>query len=413
MTSPSFDHALALDAADPLRDFRASFALPEGMAYLDGNSLGALPVDTPAAMARVLRDQWGTDLIASWNSHDWIGLPQRLGNRIAPLIGARDGEVVVCDSTSVNLYKLIVAALKARPGRKTIVTEAGNFPTDIYVAQGALATMDAGHRIDAVAPDQVAGALDGDTALLLLTHVHYTSGRVHDMAALTRAAHAAGALVLWDLSHSAGAVPVDLNGCDADMAVGCGYKYLNGGPGAPAFLYVAERLQAELASPLSGWMGHAAPFAFEPGYRPAHGIDRFLCGTPSVLAMAALERGIALFEAVEHGAVFAKGRALGDYYIALMDVRCADAGFTLASPRDAMQRGSHVSYTHARAWPICRALAARKVVGDFRAPDALRMGFAPLYTSFADVWRAVDALAAIMASGEWDDARFHARAAVT
>lgn len=413
MTSPSFDHALALDAADPLRDFRASFALPEGMAYLDGNSLGALPVDTPAAMARALRDKWGTDLIASWNSHDWIGLPQRLGNRIAPLIGARDGEVVVCDSTSVNLYKLIVAALKARPGRKTIVTEAGNFPTDIYVAQGALATMDAGHRIDATAPGQLAGALDGDTALLLLTHVHYTSGRIHDIAALTRAAHAAGALVLWDLSHSTGAVPVDLNGCDADMAVGCGYKYLNGGPGAPAFLYVAERLQAELASPLSGWMGHAAPFAFEPGYRPAHGIDRFLCGTPSVLAMAALERGISLFEAVEHGAVFAKGRALGDYYIALMDVRCADAGFTLASPRDAMQRGSHVSYTHARAWPICRALAARKVVGDFRAPDALRMGFAPLYTSFADVWRAVDALAAIMASGEWDDARFHARAAVT
>lgn len=413
MTSPSFDHALALDAADPLRDFRASFALPEGLSYLDGNSLGALPVDTPAAMARVVLDEWGTDLIASWNSHDWIGLPQRLGNRIAPLIGARDGEVVVCDSTSVNLYKLIVAALKVRPGRKTIVTEAGNFPTDIYVAQGALATMDAGHRINAVAPDALAGALDGDTALLLLTHVHYTSGRIHDMAALTRAAHAAGALVLWDLSHSAGAVPVDLGGCDVDMAVGCGYKYLNGGPGAPAFLYVAERLQAALASPLSGWMGHAAPFAFEPGYRPAHGIDRFLCGTPSVLAMAALERGIALFEAVEHGAVFAKGRALGDYYIALMDGRCADAGFTLASPRDAAQRGSHVSYRHAQAWPICRALAARKVIGDFRAPDALRMGFAPLYTSFADVWRAVDALADIIASGEWDDARFHARAAVT
>ena len=413
MTSSSLDHALALDAADPLRDCHASFALPEGLIYLDGNSLGALPVDTPAAVAHTVSGEWGDSLIASWNSHDWIGLPQRLGNRIAPLIGARDGEVVVCDSTSVNLYKLIVAALAARPGRKTIVTEAGNFPTDIYVAQGAMATMDKGHRIDAVAPADLVGALSDDTALLLLTHVHYTSGQMHDMAALTRAAQDAGALVLWDLSHSAGAVPVDLGGCDADLAVGCGYKYFNGGPGAPAFLYVAERLQAQLASPLSGWMGHAAPFAFEPGYRPAHGIDRFLCGTPSVLAMAALERGIALFEGVDRTALFAKGRALGDYYIALMDARCGDTGFTLASPRDATQRGSHVSYAHPHAWPICRALAARGVVGDFRTPDALRMGFAPLYVSFADVWRAVDALVEVMASGEWDGPRFHARAAVT
>jgi kynureninase len=413
MTSSSLDHALALDSADPLRACRASFALPEGLIYLDGNSLGALPVDTPAAVAHTLWGEWGDDLIASWNSHDWIGLPQRLGNRISPLIGAGEGEVVVCDSTSVNLYKLIVAALTARPGRKTIVTEAGNFPTDIYVAQGAVATMGAGHRINAVAPADLVDALNDDTALLLLTHVHYSSGRMHNMEALTRAAHTAGALILWDLSHSAGAVPVDLTGCDADLAVGCGYKYFNGGPGAPAFLYIAERLQAKLASPLSGWMGHAEPFAFEPDYRPAHGIDRFLCGTPSVLAMTALDRGIALFEAVDNDAVFAKGRALGDHYIALMDARCADVGFTLASPRDAEQRGSHVSYTHDKAWPICRALAARKVVGDFRAPDVLRMGFAPLYTSFSDVWRAVDALAAIIASGEWDDPRFHERAAVT
>lgn len=413
MTSSSLDHALKLDAADPLRAHRAAFALPEGLIYLDGNSLGALPVVTPAAVARTVTGEWGETLIASWNSHDWIGLPQRLGNRIAPLIGAGEGEVVVCDSTSVNLYKLIVAALAAQPGRTTIVTEAGNFPTDIYVAQGAVATLGQEHRIDAVAAAELIDALNDDTALLLLTHVHYTSGQMHDMASLTRAAHEAGALVLWDLSHSAGAVPVDLDGCHADLAVGCGYKYFNGGPGAPAFLYVAERLQAQLASPLSGWMGHAAPFAFEPGYRPAHGIDRFLCGTPSVLAMAALEGGIALFERVDRAALFAKGQALADYYIALMDERCADTGFALASPRDAAQRGSHVAYAHPHAWPICRALAARGVVGDFRTPDMLRMGFAPLYVGFADVWRAVDALAAIVASGEWDDPRFHARAAVT
>ena len=413
MDDTSLDHALALDAADPLRGCRDWFALPPELIYLDGNSLGALPRATPEAMRRVVTGEWGTDLIGSWNSHDWIGLPQRLGNRIAPLIGAGDGEVLVCDSTSVNLYKLIVAALAARPGRRTIVTEADNFPTDVYVAQGVMATMGQGHRLNAVAADALLQAIDSDTALLMLTHVHYASATLHDMAALTRAAQAAGALVLWDLSHSAGAVPVDLAGCNADLAVGCGYKYLNGGPGAPAFLYVAKRLQQQLATPLSGWMGHAAPFAFVQDYAPAEGIDRFLCGTPSVLAMAALEQGLALFERVDRAALFAKGRRLGDYYIALMEARCAAMGFTLASPRDGTLRGSHVSHAHPQAWPICRALAARGVVGDFRAPDMLRMGFAPLYTGFADVWHAVDVLADIMATGAWDDPRFHARATVT
>lgn len=413
MDDTSLDHALTLDAADPLRGCRDRFALPPGTIYLDGNSLGALPCATPDAMSRVVTGEWGTDLIGSWNSHDWIGLPQRLGDRIAPLIGARDGEVLVCDSTSVNLYKLIVAALAARPGRSTILTEADNFPTDVYMAQGAIATMGQGHRLKPVAADALVQAIDDDTALLLLTHVHYASAAVHDMAALTRAAHAAGALVLWDLSHSAGAVPLDLAGCDADLAVGCGYKYLNGGPGAPAFLYVAKRLQAQLATPLSGWMGHAAPFAFDQHYAPATGIGRFLCGTPSVLAMAALEQGLAQFDGVDLAALFAKGRALSDYYIALMEARCAGMGFALASPRDESMRGSHVSFAHPHAWPVCRALAARGVVGDFRAPDMLRMGFAPLYTGFADVWRAVDALADVMASGAWDDPCFHARAAVT
>lgn len=411
MTTLSFADAFARDAADPLAQWRERFDLPEGCIYLDGNSLGALPRGSAATAAEVIGTQWGRDLITSWNAHDWIGMPQRIGNRIAALIGASEGEVVACDSTSVNLFKLIAAALEAQPGRRTIVTEAGNFPTDVYVAEGA-ARM-AGGVVKAVPPEQLMEAIDDDTALLLLTHVHYTTGRVHDMAALTRAAHDAGALVLWDLSHSAGAVPVDLDGCNADMAVGCGYKYLNGGPGAPAFLFVAKHLQERLHSPLSGWMGHAAPFAFEGDYRPAAGIDRFLCGTPSVVAMAMLEAGVAMFGEVDRATLYAKGRALGDYYISLMDDRCAALGFNLVSPRDATTRGSHVSYAHQHAWPICRALIARGVIGDFRAPDVLRMGFAPLYVGFVDVWRAVDALADVVEGGAWDRAEYHAKAAVT
>jgi kynureninase len=264
-----------------------------------------------------------------------------------------------------------------------------------------------------VAGSELIAAIDEHVAVVLLTHVHYKSGRVHDMAAITAAAHAKGALVIWDLSHSTGAVAVDLNGCDADLAVGCCYKYLNGGPGAPAFLYVARRLQPELNSPLSGWMGHAAPFAFEDGYRPAPGIDRFLCGTPSVLAMAGLEAGLATFDDVDRDALFAKGRALGDYCIELMDGRCAGRGFTVVSPRDGSVRGSHVSYSHAQSWPLCRALIARGVIGDFRAPDTLRLGFAPLYTRFVDVWRAVDAVRDIIDSGSWDNPAYHASATVT
>lgn len=411
MTSLTLADALARDAADPLAHWRERFDLPEGVVYLDGNSLGALPRGSAATAAEVIGTQWGRDLITSWNAHDWIGMPQRIGDAIAALIGADAGEVVACDSTSVNLFKLIAAALEAQPGRQTIVTEAGNFPTDVYVAEGA-ARMSGG-VVKAVPPGQLLDAIDDDTALLLLTHVHYTTGRIHDMAALTRAAQAKGALVLWDLSHSAGAVPVDLNGCHADLAVGCGYKYLNGGPGAPAFLFVAKRLHERLHSPLSGWMGHAAPFAFEGGYRPAAGIDRFLCGTPSVVAMAMLEAGVAMFGEVDRAALYAKGSALGDYCITLMDARCGGMGFTLVSPRDAATRGSHVSYAHEHSWPICRALIARGVIGDFRAPDMLRLGFAPLYVGFADAWRAVDALADVVESGAWDQAEFHAKAAVT
>jgi kynureninase len=411
MSELTFDDAQVRDDADLIAPTRARFALPDGVIYLDGNSLGALPHATAVAVGGVVAGQWGKDLISSWNQHDWIGLPQRLGARIAPLIGADADEVIVTDTTSTNLFKLIAAALDARPGRPVILSEAGNFPTDLYMAQGVAAMR--GAQVRTVAGAELIAALDDSVAVLLLTHVHYKSGRMHDMAAITAAAQAVGALVLWDLSHSTGAVLVDLGACQADLAVGCGYKYLNGGPGAPAFLYVARHLQDSLQSPLSGWMGHAAPFAFEDDYRPAAGIDRFLCGTPSILAMAALEAGLATFDGVAAEALFAKGRALGDYAIALMDARCGGRGFSLLSPRDATERGSHVSFAHAQAWPICQALIAQGIIGDFRAPDALRLGFAPLYTRFVDVWHAVEAIRDVVDRGSWDDPAYRARAAVT
>lgn len=412
MSDMTLGEAERRDAADPLGFARARFDLPEGVIYLDGNSLGALPRGAAAAVSRVVEAEWGQSLITSWNRHHWIGLPQRLGAKIAPMIGAGADEVIVTDTTSTNVFKLIAAALAARPGRSVVLSETGNFPTDLYMAQGVV-TMRDGAVLKAVPAEAVEAAIDERVAVLLLTHVHYKSGRLHDMAAMTAAAHARGALVIWDLSHSTGAVHVDLNGCDADLAVGCGYKYLNGGPGAPAFLYVARRLLGELTSPLSGWMGHAAPFAFEDGYRPAPGIDRFLCGTPSPIAMAALEAGLATFDDIDAATLFAKGRALGDYCIDLMAARCAGRGFTLVSPRDGAVRGSHASFGHAHAWPLCQALIARGVVGDFRAPDALRLGFAPLYTRFADVWRAVEAIRDVIDSGAWDAPAYHARAAVT
>ncbi len=407
---PDLAAVRALDAADPLAPIRDRFALPAGVIYLDGNSLGALPRATAARVADTIERQWGTDLIASWNRHDWIGTPARLGARIAPLIGAADDEVIVADSTSANLYKLIVAACLARPERGTILTEPGNFPTDLYVAQGIAATLP-GRRVRTAV--DIAAAIDADTAVVLLTHVHYKSGAMHDMAALTAAAHDAGALVLWDLSHSVGAVGIDLHGCCADLAVGCGYKYLNGGPGAPAFLYVARRLHETLRSPLTGWMGHAAPFDFDDDYAPAPGMKRFLCGTPPILGMAALDAGLDTFDGVAMADVVAKSRALSQLLIAGIDSRLAAHGFTLITPRDPAARGSHVSIAHDHAWEICQALIARGVVGDFRAPDALRLGLTPLYTRFEEVWRAVETLAAVMEDGAWRDPRFTERAAVT
>ncbi len=403
----------ALDAADPLAPWREHFALPAGMIYLDGNSLGPLPRATAAIVQDVVQRQWGEDLIASWNKHGWIDLPHTLGAKIARLIGAGPDEVMVANSTSVNLFKLIAAALDLRPGRRVVVSERSNFPTDLYVAQGLAGWLGERVELRLVASADLEAALDERTALLLLTHVDYRSGRLHDMAQLTRAAHAAGALTLWDLAHSAGAVPVDLNAAGADLGVGCGYKYLNGGPGAPAFLFVAGRWQGQARQPITGWLGHAEPFAFRADYQPAAGIRRFLAGTPPILSLKALEAGVDLLLEVDRQALRAKSMALSDAFIRLVEARCAGFGLELASPRAAAERGSQVSFRHPDGYPIVQALIARGVIGDFRAPDLLRFGLAPLYVRFVDLWDAVDALGQVMAGRAWDLPEYQQRAAVT
>ena len=405
----SLAEARALDAADPIAGYRGLFALPPGVVYLDGNSLGALPLGTASRLGEVIRKEWGEGLVRSWNSADWIGLPRKVGAMIAPLIGARADEVIACDSTSVNLYKLIAAALMMRSGRKVVLSEPGNFPTDLYLIAGLEAQGLAEKRL--AARDQLETALDEDVALLLLTHVHNKTGAMHDMARLTRAAHEAGALVLWDLSHSAGAVPVDLNGCEADLAVGCGYKYFNGGPGAPAFAFVAERHQAALQQPLTGWMGHAAPFAFADDYAPAAGIDRLLTGTPPILGMAALEEGVRIIAEIGIDQLVAKSRALSEFLHAAIAQIAPD--LPCVSPEDPSARGSQLSYRHAEAYAVSQALIGRGVIPDFREPDVLRLGLAPAYLRFEDCWHAAQALGEVLASGEWERAEFNTRAAVT
>jgi kynureninase len=408
------EHALELDRNDPLAACRARFTLNDGEIYLDGNSLGPLPKSVPARMQRAIEQEWGRGQIRSWNDAGWYPAPLRAGARIAALIGARPGEVVVCDSTSVNLYKALVAAMRLRPGRRVIVGELGNFPTDMYIAQSVADLL--GGELRCVEPGDVEAAIaaaGSDFAVVTLTHVNYRSGRVYDMAGITAAAHAAGGLAVWDLAHSAGTLPVQLDACAADLAVGCGYKYLNGGPGAPAFVYVAERHQAQIEQPLTGWHGHARPFGFEHGYQPQAGIDRMLCGTAPQLALIALEEALGAFDGVDLQALRRKGSALGDLFIALVEQRLGGHGFGLASPRDAAQRGSQVSLTHPQGYAIVQALIARGVIGDFRAPDILRFGFAGLYVRYGDVWDAVEALVQVMTSGEWHKPEFMARKAVT
>lgn len=403
----------AMDAADPLAPLRDRFDLPEGLIYLDGNSLGAMPKDAAARAHDVVTREWGTGLIKSWNSAGWFDLPVRLGDKLAPLIGAAPGEVVVCDSTSQNLFKVLSAAVALRPDRHVLILEGSNFPTNNYIAEGVAAATGGRVEVRLCEKDEIAEAIDEDTIAVAITHVHYKSGHVHDMAAITARAHAAGALSIWDLCHSAGAMPVDLNGAGVDFAVGCTYKYLNGGPGSPAFLFAARRHQGQALQPVTGWWGHAAPFAFEPGYRPQQGIRQYLIGTQQILSMALAEVGLDIHLSADMGAIRTKSIALTDLFIRLVEQRCAGHGFTLASPRAAEARGSQVSFAHADGYPIMRALIAAGVIGDFRAPDTVRFGFTPLYVRFVDVWDAVDRLVAIMNGGIWKSPEHQVRDAVT
>ncbi|HVT35276.1 MAG TPA: kynureninase [Nevskiaceae bacterium] len=404
---------VALDQADPLRGLRERFVLPEGLIYLDGNSLGAMPCAVPARIAQLLEREWGEGLVRSWNTANWVDLPQRLGDKIGRIIGAQPGETLVADSTSVNLYKLLAMALSLRPQRRVILSERENFPTDLYIAQGLIESLGARHELRTVAPQQIESALDDSVAVLMLGHINYRSGAMHDLARLTGRAHAAGALVLWDLAHSAGAVPLRLAADGADFAVGCGYKFLNGGPGAPAFLYIAQRWHGEVRTPISGWFGHARPFEFLPGYEAAPGIARALAGTPPIISMAALEAGVELALEVSIEQLRAKSMRQVELLAALAAQELAEFGFTDITPREAQQRGSQLSLMHAQAWPITQALAARNVIGDFRTPDVLRLGVTPMYLGYAELWDAICALRQVMVAEEWRQPQHQQRTRVT
>ena len=370
--------------------FRAEFELPADIVYLDGNSLGALPKATPARVAAVITEQWGVGLIRSWTAAGWLDLPSRLGDKIARLLGAAPGTVLAADSTSINLFKLLSAALRLRPDRRVILSEAGNFPTDLYVAEGLAELLRQGHTLRLAEPADIAGAIGADVAAVMLTHVDYRTGAMHDMPALTAAAHAHGALTVWDLAHSAGAVPLALEAAAADFAIGCGYKFLHGGPGAPAYLYVAPHHQAAARYPITGWLGHADPFGFHPTYAPAPGIARATVGTPSILAMTALDVGVDILLRASMPELRRKSQRQADLLIALVEASCP--GLTLATPRDAARRGSQVSFRHPQAEPIMQSLIARGVIGDFRTPDILRFGITPLTLRYADLWHAAAAI---------------------
>ena len=426
----SFIDCQQLDAQDPLRGLRDQFTLPEGVVYLDGNSLGALPRGAAARVARAVTEEWGQGLIRSWNSAGWFDLPRRLGDKIATLIGASKGTVVATDTTSINLYKVLSAALaiagQDAPERKLVLSERSNFPTDLYIAEALC--KERGYELRLIEAEQLEAALDPEVAVLLLTHVNYRTGAMFDMQAVTAAAHKAGALAVWDLAHSAGAVPVHLEDAGADFAVGCGYKYLNGGPGAPAFVWAHARHADRFWQPLAGWWGHAAPFAFTPDYQPASGITRYLCGTQPILSMVALECGLDSVLAAQDcvpgqsamQVLRTKSLALTDLFMALVEQRCAGHALELVTPRTHSLRGSQVGLARqSGALAIMQALIARGVIGDFRAgdgpayPDILRFGFTPLYTGFVDVWNAVEHLKQVLESGEWQRPEFGRKQAVT
>ncbi len=405
---------LEADRSDPLARLRDAFVLPAETIYLDGNSLGALPRVVEECLHETVANQWGRSLIRSWNDHDWIGLPTRLGEKIAPLIGAAPGQVIVADSVSVNLYKLLAAALDLRPGRSVILSSEDNFPTDLYIAQGLSDLLgNARCELILVERSRLMEAIGNNTAVVMLTHIDFRSGRLYDMRSITEQVHNAGALILWDLAHSAGALPLRLDADDVDLAVGCGYKYLNGGPGAPAFLYVAERHHELAAQPLTGWMGHAQPFAFSSSYEPAPGIQHFQSGTPPVLSYRALEAALTLWDNVDLDQVREKSVHLAELFIELVEGSDVLADFVLSSPREATERGSQVAIAHPLGYAIMRALIDRNVIGDFREPDLLRFGFAPMYTRYVDVWDAVEHLRGVMLKREYEASQYRDRPQVT
>ncbi len=412
MTIETRRQASALDNLDELAPLRAAFDLPEGVIYLDGNSLGALPFATGERVSNVVSAEWGRDLVKSWNSAGWMNLPKTVGARIAALIGADADEVVATDSTSVNLFKVVAAAARMRSGRHKIISEPGNFPTDLYMLEG-LTSLLPNLELIILPRGEIAGAIDDNTAAIVLTHVHYVTAEMFDMKAMTKAAHAVGALAIWDLSHSAGAVEVNLGDAKADFAVGCGYKYLNGGPGAPAFVYVAKRHHGVAVQPLSGWHGHKRPFDFIDAYEAASGVDQFLCGTPGIIGMAALDESLKIFDRTSMKALRAKSVALCKLFIELVERDCAGYGLSLVGLRDMDVRGSHVSFRHSHGYEVMKALIHAGVIGDFRAPDHIRFGFTPLYVGFADVWDAVQCLKGILQEETYKDPEFAVRDAVT
>ena len=410
MTRADFEK---LDREDQLASFRQEFHIPQGVIYMDGNSLGAMPKAVLKRVGEVTEREWGDHLIKSWNTADWFNAPYRIGDKIAPIIGADKGEVVATDSTSINLFKALSAALGINSDRSVIVMEGSNFPTDNYIAQGLIEFLGRQHEIRFVEKDAIMDAIDDRVAAVSLTDVHYKTGHRLDMPAITARAHAHAALTIWDLCHSAGAVPLDLNGADADFAVGCGYKYLNGGPGAPAFIFVAKRHQGHVRQPLTGWWSHNAPFNFTRDYEIGAGISRMLCGTQPIISLSALEVGVDIMARADILKIRKKSQKMGDLFMGAVEQECADYGFGIASPRNADERGSQVSLTHANGYAIMQALIERGVIGDFRAPEILRFGFTPLYLRYVDVWDAVDILSDIMANQIWQDPKYHVRAAVT
>lgn len=387
------------------------FDLPERVIYLDGNSLGPLPRGAVDRVSRVMRDEWGADLIKAWNTGQWMDLPRVVGDRIGALIGAPEGSVATGDTLSIKVYQALAAALQMRADRRVVLSDIGNFPSDLYMAQGLIDTIGKGHELRLVAPEEVMASITDEVAVVLLTQVDFRSGRMHDMAALTRAAHDAGAVMIWDLAHSAGAVPVDMTACGAEFAVGCTYKYLNGGPGAPAFIYARPDLVGDLRPALAGWLGHAAPFDMELTYRPAMATERLRVGTPAILQLAVLQEALAIWDGVDMADLRAASVALCERFITEVEARCPQ--LSLASPRDADRRGSQVSFAFDHGYPVMQALIARGVIGDFRAPDILRFGFAPLYLDVPDVIRAAEIIEEVMAGEIWRAPQYNQRARVT